>query len=77
MDTKLTPNGPGGTIRKDKYIEPYLAEKRKEIMWSLKVQGHKNAEIGRIFRLTNARVGVIMEGMPSNYKSPWIKKDNY
>jgi len=61
-------------LKGDKQIEPHLLEKRREIIWSLKAQGHNNAEIGRIFNITRARAGVIIRGIPSNYKSPWIKR---
>ena len=59
---------------KSKYIEPHLAEKRREIIWSLKVQGYKDAEIGRVFNLSRARIGVIVKDIPRNYESPWIKR---
>jgi len=65
MTTKLT-----GDKRQ---IEHHEAEKRREIIWSLKAQGHNNAYIGRIFNITRVRVGVIVKSIPSNYKSPWIK----
>jgi DNA-binding NarL/FixJ family response regulator len=66
MTTKLTGD-------KRQQIEHHEAEKRREIIWSLKAQGHSNAMIGRIFNITRVRVGVIVKGIPSNYKSPWIK----
>lgn len=56
------------------HIEPHLAEKRRELIWSLKVQGYKDAEIGRVFNLSRARVGVLVRDMPKNYQSPWIKR---
>ncbi|QDP67636.1 MAG: hypothetical protein Tp172MES00d2C118482111_30 [Prokaryotic dsDNA virus sp.] len=58
----------------DKDIEPYLLEKRKEFIWALKTQQYSDAQIGRIFNLTRARIGVIVREMPKNYQSPWIKR---
>jgi len=66
MTTKLTGD--------KKQIEHHEAEKRREIIWSLKAQGHNNATIGRIFNITRVRVGVIVKGIPGNYKSPWTKR---
>jgi len=68
MSTNVT----GGKTTRQ--IEPHLAEKRRELIWSLKIQGYKDAEIGRVFNITRARVGVIVSDMPKNYQSPWIKR---
>lgn len=77
MSTKLN-SGERDNSRTDnsrtKRTEPHLLEKRRELIWSLKVQGYKDAEIGRVFNITRARVGVIVKDIPVNYQSPWIKR---
>jgi DNA-directed RNA polymerase specialized sigma subunit len=57
-----------------KQIEPHLADKRKELMYSLKKQGYNDAQIGRVFGLSRVRAHAILKTMPANYVSPWIKR---
>ena len=44
----------------DGKTEIYLIEKRNEIIFSLASQGYTKAQIGRMFRLERATVGVIL-----------------
>lgn len=57
----------------DGKTEIYLIEKRNEIIFSLASQGYTKAQIGRMFRLERATVGVILNKMPQGYVSPWKK----
>lgn len=55
-------------------LEPYLIEKRNEIMWALSTQGHSTTDIGRIFNISKSRTSVILRAMPKGYTSKWVKR---
>ena len=55
-------------------LEPYLIEKRNEIMWALARQGHSTTGIGRMFGMSKSRASVILRAMPKNYVSKWVKR---
>ena len=57
----------------DSKTELYIIEKRNEIIFSLASQGYTQAQIGRMFRLERATVGIILKRMPNGYVSPWKK----
>lgn len=55
-------------------MEPYLQEKRAELMWALGQQGYTNAQLAKIFGFkSRSHVGEIMKKMPVGWKSPWRK----
>lgn len=57
-----------------KQLEPYLIDKRNEIMWALAKQGYTTTDIGRIFNMSKSRASVIIREMPINYTVKWIKR---
>lgn len=73
MESKTPGDNPKKNIKNNVVMEPHLRDKRDEIMFSLKIQGYNNAQIGRIFNLTRVRVHEILKRMPANYVSPWVK----
>jgi len=59
-------------------LEPYLAEKREEMIWALsdpETQGYSMAQIARIFNdMPKSTIQSIIERKPADYKTKWVKK---
>lgn len=55
-------------------IEPYLAHKRRELIWALKKQQYTDAQIGRIFGMNRSSIMRIVKEMPRNWTPKWVKK---
>ena len=56
-----------------KEIEPYLALKRNEIVWSLIKQGYTPAQVSRMFSMPTSTSHKIASQIPPNWESPWKK----
>lgn len=54
-------------------IEPYLATKRNEIVWSLIKQGYTPAQVSRMFSMPTSTAHKIAKQLPANWESPWKK----
>ena len=54
-------------------IEPYVVEKRHELIWALAKQGYNIRHIAYIFGLSTSMAHNIIQKMPANYESPWKK----
>lgn len=55
-------------------LEPYLQEKRNEIIFSLAdTQGYNGAQIARLFNMSKSRVSEIIKSKPSDWKDKWVK----
>lgn len=57
----------------DKTVERHLLDKRDEIMWALKFQDYKNAEIARIFNVHRSLVNQVVRRMPEGWVPKWRK----
>lgn len=55
-------------------IEPYLADKRRELIWALKKQQYTDAQISRIFGMNRSSVMRIAKDMPRDWTPKWIKR---
>lgn len=60
-------------MKKIQTIEPYLAHKRDEIIWSLIRQGYTPAQISRMFSMPTSTSHKIAARLPENWESPWKK----
>jgi transposase len=58
---------------KPKELEPYLQEKRNEIIFSLDNQGYNRAQIARIFNMSKSRMNEIVNSKPDGWKDKWVK----
>jgi len=58
---------------KQKEVEQYLIDKRKEFIFALTKQGYNTRQIAYIFGMSRSNAHVIMQQMPENYVSPWKK----
>jgi hypothetical protein len=57
-----------------KEIEPYLALKRNEIVWSLIKQGYTPAQVSRMFSMPTSTSHKIASQMPPELASPWTER---
>jgi len=57
-----------------KEIEPYIEEKKNELMWGVASQGYNSRQIAYFFGISRSQAHNIMQDVPKNYKSPWSKK---
>lgn len=58
-------------------IEPYLREKRDELIWAMSdstTQGYSMGQISRVFNIPKPTVQVIIERKPDDWKVKWVKK---
>ena len=58
-------------------LEPYLAEKREEVMWAMadtETQGYTISQIARIFSIPKSTAHDIIRRKPEGWKPRWIKK---
>lgn len=61
-------------ITKQRDIEPYIIDKRKEFIFALTKQGYNSRQIAYIFGMSKSNAHLIMQQMPANYESPWKKQ---
>lgn len=54
-------------------MQPYVIEKRNELIWALATQGYTTRQIGFIFGISKSTAHNIMSKMPAGWVSPWIK----
>jgi len=57
-----------------KHIEPYLREKRQELIWALAKQGYTAAQLSKIFGVDQSTASRIIDAMPKDWRTRWVKK---
>lgn len=55
-------------------LEPYLEDKRNELLWALEAQGYTRAQIGRMFNENRVTVHRIMTAKPKGWVTKWVKQ---
>lgn len=54
-------------------MEPYLKDKRDELVWALLDQGYNGAQISRLFGTDRVTIKRIKDERPEDYKVKWVK----
>lgn len=54
-------------------MEPYLREKRSELIWALSKQGYTGAQLAKLFGATRSTISFIIKQMPSDWQPKWKK----
>jgi len=57
-------------------LEPYLAEKVQELIWSMSdpdTQGYSGAQIARMFNMPKSTAHDIIKRKPLGWKAKWVK----
>jgi hypothetical protein len=59
---------------KKENIEGFVVDKKKELIWALSEQGYNTRQLSYVFGISRAGAHNIIQEMPSNWVSPWVKK---
>lgn len=57
-------------------LEPYLKEKRNELLWALMEQGYTDAQLLRMWQSVTSAMAMkrIRDQKPADYKPKWVKQ---